>query len=322
METNGKRNWKKWLWQSISLIAIFFFCGSTYFGYQIWNGLKQGLSEAASSKLRTNDIEIGKDPFSILLIGTDARTPKIEDGRADVLIVVAVNPQKKSIITTSIPRDTYVKIAHINMKTKINSSGVWGYREGLNPNENIRETVEDLLHIPIDYYARINFQGFTNVVNTLGGVDVDVKYAFKEKAIGGKIVSFIPGPAHLDGAEALAYVRNRKQDQSGPHGENLGDHGRNIRQQEVLEQLVDKLISLNGVTKFIEISKIVGANLRYNVPLAEIPDMLSIYTKCTTHQAIKMNTYTDNSGKYYEILTKKERRRVCSIFQEQLGLTA
>lgn len=310
---------RRWLWRIISTSAILLFLSSTYFGYQIWNGLRQGMSEAADkSKLRNNAIRIKEDPFSVLLIGTDARTPKIQDGRADVLIVAAVNPKTKSIITTSIPRDTYVHIAHTDMKTKINGSGYWGFQAGINPNINIKETVENLLQIPIDYYARINFQGFTNVVNTLGGVDVNIKYPFKELAIGGAKVTFKPGPAHLNGAQTLAYVRNRKNDHSGPHGENLGDHGRNLRQQEVLTQLIDKLISLNGITKFIEISKIVGQNLRYNVRLADIPALISVYQACTKHQMIKMNTYTDNSGNYYEILSDKEKNRIRLILQHQL----
>lgn len=323
METRSTRTPKSkrkvWLWRSIGLSLLFLFFCSTYFGYQIWNGLRQSLSEAADkSKLRNHDFEIQNDPFSILLIGTDARTPKIQDGRADVLIVAVVNPKKKSIFTTSIPRDTYVKIANVDLSTKINASGYWGYQKGLNPNENIKETVEDLLQIPIDYYARINFQGFTNVVNTLGGVDVNIKYPFKELAIGGQTVTFQTGPSHLDGAQALAYVRNRKNDHSGPHGENLGDHGRNIRQQKILTQIIDKIISFNGMTKIVEISKIVGQNLRYNVQLSDIPSLITVYKKCTRHEMIKINTYTDISGNYYEIMSEKEKKRVRSILQHQL----
>jgi LCP family protein required for cell wall assembly len=314
----NKNRRRKWVLRILSVFILVILGLGIYYGSQIWGVFANSKTELGSSKLRNGEVEIKNQPFTILLIGTDQRNPDSTDWRSDVLMIAAINPKTNTIKVMNIPRDTYAEIANTDgYKTKINAAAHWGYVKGINPVQNIRETVENLLNIPIDYYARINFQGFTDVVDVLGGVDVNVKFPFHQEAIGGKMVYFKPGPAHLNGAEALAYVRMRHQDP-------LGDHGRNIRQQEVLGQLMGKIASFQGISKFSELTKAVGRNFEYSFNISDIPSLISIYKSVPKQniEVITMKTISEKRhGVWYEILYEDERERVSKLLQQQLEYT-
>jgi len=300
-------------------IAVFFvlaiMCFASYFVISIIEAALKGMDHnVAKSNLRKEQITLKKDPFTILLIGSDGRPKNPKDWRPDVLMLLVVNPKTKSIKTISIPRDTLVEIANTNgFKTKINSAVYWGYQKGIDPIQNIRETIENLLKIPIDYYVKTNFEGFTKIVDSLGGVTVDVKFPFSQKALGGKKIFFEKGFRKLNGIEALAYVRMRKQDPEG-------DHGRNKRQQEVIYKLVDKITSLNGMTKILNIIDTLGNNITYSLPISETITLCNIYMQCKNNiETIKMNTTSKKiKGIWYEILNKNEKERIHKILKKQL----
>ncbi|SFX23263.1 transcriptional attenuator, LytR family [Thermoactinomyces sp. DSM 45891] len=301
-------------------LAILALTGSFYI-YQMWNALAKGHdSNATKSDLRQKQVEIGKDPFTVLLMGVDSRTAKgeKESWRPDVLMIATINPAKKSASIVSIPRDTRTTITHTNgWKDKINSAATWGREKGIDPVSNVRLTVESFLEgVPIDYYAKINFQGFMDVVNQLGGVDVDVKRAFTYRSFNDKIIHFRLGPMHLNGEEALAYVRMRKQDPEG-------DHGRNRRQQEVINQLLDKLTGVQVLTKFTSLTEIVGNNFSYSFSPSEIPTLASIY-RSIPKESLKHITIQAPSerinGIWYDLVSQKERDRVSNLLKKELDL--
>src|SRR5690606_29541403 len=100
------------------------------------------------------------------------------------------------------------------------------------------ETVEQFLDIPIDYYATVNFEAFKNIVDVLGGITVDVPFDFQQNSddrVAEKL-QFYEGEMELDGRYALAYARMRMEDPRG-------DIGRNERQQQVIEAIIDKALS-------------------------------------------------------------------------------
>jgi len=286
-----------------------------YAAISIWNALSGGHDELGKSNLRDSQIDLNKDPFAILLIGSDARKEGSQNWRPDVMMVAAINPKKKSMKIVSIPRDTWVEIANTNGgKAKINHAAHYGQLKGIDPIKNTRETVENFLNIPIDHYSKVNFKGFMDAVDVLGGVDVNVKRSFTTESFGGKKLYFHEGPMHLNGEYALAYARMRKKDP-------LGDKGRNIRQQEVLSQIMEKVVSLKGLYQFNKLTKKLGENVSYSIPPTDIPSLLAIYRGIPKNniETITIKTTPDRrEGQAVEIVSEEERQRISSILQQQL----
>lgn len=163
-----------------------------------------------------------QERIRILLLGTDER--KDEPSRSDTIILATYFPNEGKMNLLSIPRDTKVWIPGEEKPDKINSAHALG---GM---ELIKETVEDWSGLEIDHVAKVNFNGFTELVDTVGGVTVSPERSFE---YGGD--SFSIGNQELDGKEALNYVRFRK-DQDG-------DFGRIKRQQEVIENTLKAVLS-------------------------------------------------------------------------------
>ncbi|SHE96165.1 transcriptional attenuator, LytR family [Seinonella peptonophila] len=306
---------RKWAIRALVFIIVVALGSAVYAGTQIWDAIAKGQDELEKSKLREGQIDMDKDPFAILLIGSDARKEGGHNWRPDVLIVAAINPKKKSMKMISIPRDSYVEIANTNGgKAKINHAALYGYQHGVDPVKNTRETVENFLHIPIDYYAKVNFKGFMDSVDVLGGVDINNKKAFSQGTFGGGKLFFKLGPQHLDGEHALAYARMRKKDPRG-------DLGRNERQREVLNQLVDKAISLGGITKFSELTQKVGANFSYSFKPTEIPSLIAIYKSIPKKNTETLNLKVTNGRRDRQdvvLVDKQDSERISKILQEQL----
>lgn len=312
---------KKWVLRISLFSLLVVLIGGIYFIGTIWGAFTKGHDTSQQkSKFRTQEVDINKDPFTVLFIGTDQYDSKAEKEsyRTDVIMVAAVNPQKKTIKMVNIPRDTYATIAHTDgFKTKINSAAYWGKVKGVNPIQNTRETVENLLYgVPIDYYVKINFKGFIDIVNAVGGVDVNVPRSFRISTFGSRVVTFKKGPMHLTGEEALPYVRMRKKDP-------LGDHGRNKRQQEVVGKLLDKIVSLQSLSNFTQITNAVGNNLSYSIDPSEFLSLATIY-KDTPKKNIETLTaeVSDQKvdGVWYSFMSVNERQRISKILKEVLGL--
>ncbi|MBA4495374.1 LCP family protein [Paenactinomyces guangxiensis] len=316
-----KKRRKKWAFRVMGLILILIIGIGSYLGYQAISALtKSHDSEVSRSKRRQKPVEPKKEPFAVLLLGSDQIDTKAEQKiwRPDVIMVAAVNPKTKSVKLLSIPRDTKVTIANTDgFRDKINHSAYWGKMKGKNPIDNTRETVENLLDIPIDYYAKVNFRGFVDIVDAVGGVDVNNRYTFRGPAIN-QMKTIPAGQHHLNGMEALAYVRQRKAEQNIE-----GDMGRNERQQEVISQIVDKMISAEGIANFPKISRAVGDNLSFNIDIGEIPSIAAVYQNIpiSNIETVKVETYPDKiKGISYLILSEKEKQRIRDLFKQYMEL--
>ncbi|SFI65295.1 LCP family protein [Thermoflavimicrobium dichotomicum] len=303
----------------IFVVLLLLTCGVVvYFVSQLWETLAKGYDDQAKSNLRKSQVHMLKEPFTILLIGTDQRSALSKNWRPDVLILLAINPKKQSAKILSIPRDLLVPIANSkHARDKINAAAYYGYLYHLDPIVNIRQTIENYFKVPIDHYAKINFQGFTDLVNILGGIQVHVKKEFRQQMIGGKWAHFQPGFQHLNGAEALAYVRMRKQDP-------LGDNARNERQREVMSQLIDKLVSFRSITHFHQLMKAVGNNLTYSFQPEEFLILQQLYHRIPQHriETVKVSSHPFHQEQWYEIMDKKERQRLCNSLRKDLELPA
>jgi polyisoprenyl-teichoic acid--peptidoglycan teichoic acid transferase len=139
-------------------------------------------------------------PLFVLVIGSDVREGDPKGGRADSLHLVALNPDTGRGTIVGIPRDSYVPIPGLGA-SKINAALVRGGPE------RMVQTVSQLAGVPIHYWALTEFSRFRQLVDAVGGVEIDVPYAMADSASG---AFFDPGRRKMNGAEALAFSRNRK----------------------------------------------------------------------------------------------------------------
>jgi polyisoprenyl-teichoic acid--peptidoglycan teichoic acid transferase len=168
---------------------------------------------------------------NILLLGSDTDAKFVGVYDTQIMIVVSIDQQRKQVSMLSIPRDLWVPIPGWGMG-KIGTA----YHDG--GLALTRQTIEQNLGLPIDYYAWVGLDGFVKVIDTLGGVDLDVAHPVVDDRYPDDLNTadpyayrrlYIPaGPQHLDGTRALEYVRSR-------HGDLIGDFGRSERQQQLLQ---------------------------------------------------------------------------------------
>lgn len=165
----------------------------------------------------------GEAPVTFLVLGSDSRAPAepgaLPTGRTDVIMLVRITGDGEYVQTVSIPRDSWVAVPGYGM-AKINAAYAWG-----GPTLLI-QTVENLTGNRIDHFAILDFAGFEQVIDTLGGIDVTVAETTSSRG-----VTFTAGVNHLDGAQALIYARQR-------YGLPRGDLDRVARHQAVLRAVL------------------------------------------------------------------------------------
>lgn len=185
------------------------------------------LSEIVKDDIETDKKIVSGDSFNLYVSGIDTYGSITSVSRSDVNIILTVNPNKNKILITTIPRDSYVKIAGAgnNQYDKLTHSGVYGITSSI-------KTLENLFDIDIDYYARVNFSSVVEIVDILGGINVNND---KEFTAVGKY-HFNQGMVHLNGEEALAFSRER-------YSLNEGDLDRGRHQMKVIEGIINKAIS-------------------------------------------------------------------------------
>lgn len=224
----------------VLVVGIGGFIGYTY--YQV----DQTVKKIQSPVKNTGDKVVEEQkPVSVLLLGVDQRPG--ERGRSDSIMVMTLNPTRNESRLISIPRDTKVDIVGKGTNDKINHAYSFG-----GPEMAIK-TVEKFLNIPINYYAEINMEGFTSLVDAVGGVTVNNDIDFTVSG-----THFPVGKVNLDGKSALKFTRMRYEDPRG-------DFGRQMRQREVIAQVANKLSSDVSVSNFNAIMDVVGKNAQTNV---------------------------------------------------------
>jgi LCP family protein required for cell wall assembly len=244
-----------------------------YLGFKTLQAANE-LERGSKSKLREVEVSAGKDPISILLMGIEDYSSGGENGRTDSLIVATLNPDLGTMKMLSIPRDTLVYIDEEGTEDKINHAFVYGGKDGT------IDAVEELLDIPIDYYASVNFNGFKEIIDEIGGITVDVPFDFWEKSDETKKkIYFTEGEMKLNGEEALAYARMRKRDPRG-------DFGRNERQQQIITASVDAIMKPNSLLKIDDITDHIADNVETNMRLSEA---LGIQQKYDTFNSSKID---------------------------------
>ena len=179
-------------------------------------------------------------PVNILLLGVDARSDDPTAPRTDTMILATVDPQAKTVSMLSLPRDLWVTIPYFNTHNKINMAYVLGEEnryEGGGP-QLAKDTVSAFIGRPVDYYLRINFQGFVTFIDQIGGIEIAVPSAIHDEQYptadyGVETFELPAGLQTLDGETTLKYARTRHTD---------SDFGRARRQQDVIRAVLDKAL--------------------------------------------------------------------------------
>ncbi|AXM89059.1 LytR family transcriptional regulator [Anoxybacillus ayderensis] len=292
----------------IAIVVLLFIIAGAY-AFSMYGKFKETINEMHEpiererSEQRENELSLGKgEPISFLLIGVDER--KNDRGRADSLIVVTLNPTEQSIKMLSIPRDTRTAIVGKGKEDKINHSYAFG---GV---EMTIATVEQFLHIPIDYYIKVNMEGFKDIVDAVGGVTVSNPFAFNYEG-----ESFPKGEITLDGDRALKYTRMRYDDPRG-------DFGRQDRQKQVIAAIIKKGASLSSLVNYSDILEAIGKNVKTNMTFDEMKQIQANYKEARHHieQLHLQGKGQKMNGIYYFIVPEEEREMISNQLKKHLNI--
>ncbi len=297
---------KKWFIILVSVLGIATI-GVGIFAFSVYKSLENAATsmhtplERSNSEKRTTQVDFSqKDPLAFLILGVDERPG--DKGRSDSMIVLTVNPNDKSMNMVSIPRDTRTEIIGKGFDDKINHAYAFG-----GPEMSIA-TVENFLDIPIDYFVQVNMESFKDIVNAVGGVTVNNKLEFSQSGH-----HFPLGQIELNGEEALSFSRMRSVD---------SDFGRQQRQRDIIQGVINKGASISSVTKFDDILDVLGNNVRTNLTFNDMVDIQSNYKdarhKLSQHQLTGSGTRINNI--YYLMVAEEDRLAISNQLKEHLEL--
>ncbi len=231
--------------------------------------------EGGKSNLREEEITFS-DPFSILLLGVENYSSGDKSGRADTQIVITIDPSTSEIHMVTVPRDTRVNIENAGEYSgihKLNAAYNYGAITGYGAIKLQVETVEKFLNIPIDNFVAVNFDGFRDIVDALGGVTIDIKEDFWEENFYDRSkIEFKKGTAHLNGEESLAFVRMRKLAVNAAYS-------REERQRQFLAATIDQAMSAGTIFKIGQITDILGDNVETDLTAKQIYALQKQFSK-------------------------------------------
>lgn len=286
------------------------------------------------------------EPFTVLLMGVDSDAEGIANGsfNGDSLMVITFNPKTLSTTILSIPRDSYVPIACFSgqRKNKITHAAWKGETCMMN-------TIENFLDIKIDYYVKINFTGVVQLVDTLGGVEIDVPYNLCEqnskRQWGSNTIYIEKGLQTLNGEQALAYARNRHPNPGKCSSKwtnyTSNDFIRGEHQQEVVTALLNKFKDVKDLDTVYKLLDTISNNMVTNMSTDQILSLYNVFKDIASKstgmddmadvlgiQRLKLNGYDariydyggTNLSLYNYVLYDDSVKTVSDAMKENLGL--
>lgn len=232
----------------------------------------------SENKLKT--VKVTEKPFAVYLSGIDTSGKVNKSARSDVNLLAVVNPVKGEVLIISIPRDYYVTLSSKKAKDKLTHAGIYGVLESAN-------TVGDLLDLDVNYYARVNFTSFIKIIDSIGGIEVNVDkpdYRYNDsidcgsnticeqnslREFGSKMIYIKPGKQTLSGEKALAYARNRHQFAGG-------DNARGKHQSQIIEGIINKAVSPAILTKYNKLLSSLQNGVMTNIEQKDITDLVNM----------------------------------------------
>lgn len=300
----------RWIFGTLVVILLGLAAYVGYLYYTVQDAGNSIQDPSTSVKVNSKDFD-GKKKFAVLLLGTDTgalgRTEK--RGNTDTVIVAVVNPAKKRYTLMSIPRDTMAQMIGTDEfeAEKINAAySIGGAKMAM-------KTVSRLLNVPIKYYSLVNMGGLVKIVDYLGGITVKPPLSFSYNG-----ASFTKGKkTKVNGGQALSYARMRYDDPQG-------DYGRQIRQREVITQIIKSAATWKTLTNLSNILSSVKGNVRTNISFNALVAIFRNYQSSTKHsESDYLHGYPAYIGDAaYQVTSTKELQRVSNKLRKELGLKA
>ncbi len=248
----ARRRW--WVW-SLPVVVVALLVGGVALAYESGGGETQGSERLEASprswiqRMLGGDGQLAEDPFNVLVLGVDKRPESEEEGsRTDTIMLVRVVPESGDVKLLSVPRDLLVKVAP-GVEDRINAAYNFG---------GIDQTItafEEYSGVTVDHYAIVDFEGFKDVINAMGGVEVDVQDEIPPK------FEIEDGLQTLNGKQALYYARYR--------GTPNGDLDRIRHQQQLVAALRSQAFDWNTVKRLPEILKVADRNVQTDLGSAD-----------------------------------------------------
>ena len=301
----------KTLWFIIILVLLGGIGYAAYLYYQV---------DTAIGKAGTDDSApvakpVHANPVTVLLLGIDTR-PKTGSLNTDVIMVVSLNPERKTASVVSIPRDTLLKVSGYS-QNKANSYYAAFYNSSRKTADDKTKTLfSKYLNVPIDYVAKIDFKGFEEIVDRIGGLElnVDMNMCYTDQ-YDGTSIRLKKGTQVLNGSQTLDFVRYRKG--NCQNAEDSNDIERNERQQQVIGQMLATLKSPSGLLKLGSVIEAAGDNVDTDIPSSQIKSFIRTYMDIDRD---KIN-YVHLEGEWdspYIIIHSDELKTAQAALQEQL----
>ncbi|NMA90741.1 MAG: LCP family protein [Amphibacillus sp.] len=310
-----RRNKKVIVFLVVPIILLFTIVFA--YGFSILNKTQQAVESsyesdgrASGSELREYEVNPATDNVSVLFIGVDESNHRDNAGHSlsDALILATLNVEENSVKLLSIPRDSLVYIPHTQKHDKITHAHAFG-----GPKATI-EAVEGFLDIPVDYFVRLNFHAFVDVVDALGGIEFDVPYEFKESDSNDKrdTIHLYPGVQTVNGEEALALARTRKKD---------NDIQRGKRQQQLMEAILKKTVSIGSIPKIGSVIEAVEDNMVTSIETADMMGFASYgISGNLTLETLNLKGHDLWTDLYYFQLDEEHLAVTKQTLQHHLGL--
>lgn len=311
---------KKTLLMFLSLLLVTVM-GVGAYAWTIYDQSTGELSKTYKSLGGETDVISATKPMTILLMGVDTGSGSREDtwaGNSDSMILLSVNPTTKKTVMMSLERDILTKFKDKDGETieaKLNSAYASGGAK------LAISTIQEMMNIHIDRYVLINMKGLVQLVDAVGGITVNNTFDFpisieeNEPEYTAKIE---PGVQKINGDQALVYARMRYQDPEG-------DYGRQKRQREVIKKVVEKVLSLNSVSHYQAILKVVSSNMQTNIELTSgsIPQLLGYKDafRRIDSQQLRGEDATLADGGSYQIVTRDHLLEMQNLLRKSLGLS-
>jgi len=217
------------------------------------------------------------DNFMIYISGIDTFGHVTDVSRSDVNILVLVNTEAKKIQLISTPRDSYVSFPVAEgMKDKLTHAGLYGIEQSV-------AAIEDIYNIQIYYYLKLNFSGFVDIVNALGGLNVYSEYEFSVE----NIRTYTQGYNYLDGIETLAFVRER-------YSFVEGDYQRARNQMFAIKALIEAILTPSWLNNYKEFMIALEETFETNMPVDKIAEIINMQLSDTVEWDISF--YTTNGS--------------------------
>ncbi|ELA59283.1 TPA: transcriptional regulator [Enterococcus faecium] len=255
---------------------------------------------------RAKPVDLDKqESFSVLLMGIDTGDlGRVDQGRSDTMMVATVSPEDKQTTIVSIPRDTYVDIVGRDTKDKINHAYAFG------GTAMAMDTVQKYVDIPIDHYVSINMKGLKELVDAVGGIEVNNDFTFSQDGY-----DFPIGKITLNGDQALSYSRMRYEDPNG-------DYGRQGRQRKIVEGIAKKVLSLNGVSNYQSILNALESNMKTDMSFDEMKKIALDYREAfgTIKQDQLQGEGFMQDNISYQKVSDQELDRVKKELKDQMNL--